>query len=177
MKKIFMFSVFLALTMLMVGTVQAAAYIKFDGVDGESKDRDHEGWIDVLSVDWGMNKPNEGATGQSRRRGSVVVEDVVLVKELDKSSPKLQEKMLMGEVIPKLEIEMTETNSDGTQQPYLKIVMEDVIISSYQTSANGDSDDRPTEEVAFYYNKISYHYMNDGGIFSYIWNFLTGRGR
>ncbi|MBW2092594.1 MAG: type VI secretion system tube protein Hcp [Deltaproteobacteria bacterium] len=26
-----------------------AAYIKFDGVDGESQDKDHKDWIDVLS--------------------------------------------------------------------------------------------------------------------------------
>ena len=29
---------------------QGAAYIKFDGVDGESKDKDHKGWIDLTSV-------------------------------------------------------------------------------------------------------------------------------
>ena len=45
-----------------------AAYIKFDGVDGESKDSNHDKWIDVLSVDWGSNKPGGGATGQTRRR-------------------------------------------------------------------------------------------------------------
>ncbi|MEM7178061.1 MAG: hypothetical protein AAF503_10180 [Pseudomonadota bacterium] len=35
-------------------------------------------------------------------------------------------------------------------------VMKPVIITSYQTS--GDADDRPTEEVAFYYNKIARSY-------------------
>ncbi len=28
----------------------AASYLKLDGIDGESKDSDHEKWIDVLSV-------------------------------------------------------------------------------------------------------------------------------
>ncbi|MDG2167956.1 MAG: hypothetical protein P8L44_08525 [Opitutales bacterium] len=28
----------------------AAVFIKFDGVDGESKDKDHKGWIDLDSV-------------------------------------------------------------------------------------------------------------------------------
>ncbi len=28
----------------------AAVFIKFDGVDGESKDKDHKGWIDLSSV-------------------------------------------------------------------------------------------------------------------------------
>lgn len=28
----------------------AAAYIKFDGIDGESRDKDHKGWIDLHSI-------------------------------------------------------------------------------------------------------------------------------
>ena len=47
-----------------------AAFMKFDGVDGESKDKDHKTWIDVLSLDKGVHKPGGGATGQTRRRGS-----------------------------------------------------------------------------------------------------------
>ncbi|QXD23638.1 type VI secretion system tube protein Hcp [Opitutia bacterium ISCC 51] len=29
---------------------QGAAFLKFDGVDGESKDKDHKGWIDIESI-------------------------------------------------------------------------------------------------------------------------------
>ena len=42
-----------------------AAFLKFDGVDGESKDKDHKCWIDVLSLDNGVHKPGGGATGQT----------------------------------------------------------------------------------------------------------------
>ena len=40
-----------------------AAFAKYDGVDGESKDANHDKWIDVLSIDWGSHKPGGGATG------------------------------------------------------------------------------------------------------------------
>ena len=30
--------------------VGGAAYIKFDGVDGEATDKDHKKWIDLVSV-------------------------------------------------------------------------------------------------------------------------------
>jgi len=36
-----------------------------------------------------MHQPENGATGATRRRGDVIMEDVVVVKEYDKSSPKL----------------------------------------------------------------------------------------
>ena len=83
-----------------------AAFAKYDGVDGESDDANHGKWIDVLSIDWGAHKPGGGATGQSRRRGAAVVEDLTLTFEYEKAAPKLQEKCLKGEVIPKLEIEL-----------------------------------------------------------------------
>ena len=81
-----------------------AAFAKYDGIDGESKDAKHDKWIDILSIDWGAHKPGGGATGQSRRRGGAVVEDITLTIEYEKSSPLLQEKCLMGEIIPKLEL-------------------------------------------------------------------------
>ncbi len=39
--------------------------------------------------------------------------------------------------------------------------MDRVFIKSWSTS--GDADDRPTEEVAFYYNKIAFNYASTGG--------------
>ena len=76
-----------------------AAYAKYDGIDGESKDTNHDKWIDVLSIDWGVNRPGGGATGQSRRRGGAVVDDITLTIEYEKSTPLLQEKCCMGEII------------------------------------------------------------------------------
>ena len=77
-----------------------ALFIKFDGVDGEAKDKDHKGWSDLLSMTWGVHKAGGGATGQTRRRGVATVEDVVITKELDKSSPKLAEAVLYGQGLP-----------------------------------------------------------------------------
>ena len=38
-----------------------AVFAKYDGVDGESADANHDKWIDVLSNDWGSHKPGGGA--------------------------------------------------------------------------------------------------------------------
>lgn len=45
---------------------------------------------------------------------------------------------------------------------YLKYKLDRCFVKSWSTS--GDADDRPTEEVAFYYNKIAFAYLPaDGG--------------
>ena len=90
-----------------------ALFIKFDGVDGEAKDKDHKQWSDLLSMSWGVHKAGGGATGQTRRRGVATVDDVNITKELDKSSPKLAEAVLTGKVFPKVEIHNTATYGEG----------------------------------------------------------------
>ena len=139
-------------------------FAKFDGVDGESKDSNHDKWIDVLSVDWGAHKPGGGTTGQSRRRGAAVVEDMTLTIEYEKAAPKLQEKMLMGQVIPKLEVEHTSTYG-GARETYLKYELKNVMITSYQTSAAGNDEAPPTVVVASNFEevKVTYTEFDDTG--------------
>ena len=168
----------------------AAAYIKFDGIDGESKDKDHDKWIDILSIDWGAHKPGGGATGQSRRRGSVVVEDLSFAKELDKASPKLQEKCLMGEIIPKLEIELTrpvtDANGETREVVYLKYELKNVLITStrfhYEAGTAGNADPVPTEDFSLNFEEIKVTYTElagDGskkGNVEYSWKVEEGEG-
>ena len=117
----------------------AAVFAKYDGIDGESTDSNHDKWIDVLSIDWGAHRPGGGATGQTRRRGAAIVEDLTLTMEYEKSTPKLQEKCLMGEIIPKLEIEQT-ANYGGARATYLKYELKNVMITSFRVSGQVGED-------------------------------------
>ncbi len=142
-----------------------AMYAKYDGVDGESKDANHDKWIDVLSLDWGAHRPGAGSTGQSRRRGAAVVEDLVIAIEYEKASPKLLEKCLRGEVLPKLEIELTATYG-GARATYLKYELKNVLVSSYQINASGNDDDGPPTVVIsnnFEEIKVTYTEYDDTG--------------
>ncbi len=76
-----------------------AAYIKFDGIDGECIDDQHKKWIDLESMSQMVHKPGSGETGTARRRGSVMLEDVSCNKLVDKSTPKLQEAVCNGKNI------------------------------------------------------------------------------
>lgn len=142
-----------------------AAFAKYDGIDGEAIDANHDKWIDVLSVDWGAHKPGGGMTGQSRRRGGAVVEDLVLTIEYEKASPKLQEKCLLGEIIPKLEIELTSTYG-GARATYLKYELKNVMVTSYQMNASGNDEAGPPTVVIgnnFEEIKVTYTEYDDEG--------------
>lgn len=141
-----------------------AIFAKFDGVDGEATDARHEHWVNVQALDWAVGRPT-GANGQSRRRGTPVVEDLALVFEYEKAAPKLLERCLQGQVIPKLEIELT-ASYGGNRETYLRYELTNVMVSSYRVNAVADDNDgRPTVSVAnsFEEIKVTYTEFDDAG--------------
>ena len=147
-----------ALTLFLVGNVNdadAAAYIKFDGVDGEAKDKDHVNWSDLMSFQMAIHKPGSGATGSTRNTASAVFEDFAIAKELDKSSPKLSESILTGKVFPKVEIQLG--SSAGT---YLSYELTNVMVTSY--SIGGGASQIPMEEFSLNFEEIKVTYTEYG---------------
>ena len=136
-----------------------AAFIKFDGVDGESKDKDHKTWIDVLSLDWGIHKPGGGATGQTRRRGTAVLDDIMMTMEYEKSSPKLSEACCLGKVFPKVEAHLTATYGDGGRVTYLKYELKNVSVTSFQSSAVGNDERVPTVSMSLNFEELKQTYV------------------
>jgi type VI secretion system secreted protein Hcp len=153
--------------MALPSTASAAAFAKYDGIDGESKDQNHDAWIDILSVDWAAQAaaPAAGSSGQSRRRGAVVVEDMTITLDYEKAAPKLLEALTRGKVIPKLEIELTATYG-GARATYLKYELKNVRVTSYSVNASGnDEAGPPTVVVAnnFEEIKVTYTEYDDEG--------------
>lgn len=134
-----------------------AAYIKFDGVDGEAQDKDHKDWSDLLSFDQPIHMPSAEA-GSRRRRGDVVLEDVVVVKELDKAGPKLAESACLGKVFPKVDIHLTRSLGGDAQVTYYAYELTNVRIVSYHIGGGVESEDLPIEEISLNFEEIKVTY-------------------
>lgn len=133
-----------------------AIYAKYHGIQGQSQEADHQGWIDILSLDWGAHRQDSSGSG-SRRRSSVMLEDFVLTLAYEKAAPKLQEICLKGKIIPKLEIELTATFGNA-RATYLKYEMKNVALLSFQTTAEGGDELAPAVIVANNFEEIKVIY-------------------
>src|SRR5579864_7155946 len=105
------------------------AFLKIDGIPGESLDDKHKDWIEILSFNHGLHQPSS-ATGSSAGGATterVNVSDFSVVKHLDKASPKLYESLCKGTHIPNVVIEFCRAGGDKLK--YLEVKMEQVIIS------------------------------------------------
>ena len=117
--------------------VHSSAYIKFDGVDGEAMSAGHEGWSEIISFSQPISSPGGGATGTSRRRGDVILEDIVVVKQIDKASPKLAEAICKGKVFPKVEIHLTgPSEGSACQGAFYRYELTNALITSYKVTGS-----------------------------------------
>ncbi|MEL6106326.1 MAG: type VI secretion system tube protein Hcp [Planctomycetota bacterium] len=138
-----------------------AAYIKFDGIDGECKDKDHKGWCDLASFSQAVHQPGGGNTGSTRRRGDVILDDLSCAKELDKSSPKIAEAVCKGKVFPKVEIDLTASYTDAGRVTYYRYELKNVLVTSYNVSGSGQSDDVPMEDFSLNFEEIKVTYTEN----------------
>ena len=159
-----------------------AAYIKFDGVDGEVLDKDHQKWSDLLSFGQAVHQPGGAGTGATRRRGDVVLEDITCTKELDKASPKIAESICKGKVFPKVEIHLTASYTDAGRVTYYAYELTNVLVTSYNIGGSGQAEDVPTEEFSLNFEQIKVTYTeadNKGstkGKVEYSWKVEEGEG-
>ncbi len=83
----------------------AAIFVKFDGIDGESNDANHDKWSDVLSVNESLTTADGRATGATRTRGAARYEDIVLSKRTGQGQRQTQGKSSPGvRLFPRLKL-------------------------------------------------------------------------
>ena len=106
-------------------------FLKIDGIQGESQDDKHKDEIEIDSFSWGATNQGTSAAGGGGGAGKVNIGDFVVVKHVDKSSPKIVEACHAGKHISSAILVCRKQG--GGQQEYLKITLTDVLVSGYDT--------------------------------------------
>jgi type VI secretion system secreted protein Hcp len=136
---------------------QHIGYVQFDGIKGESQDSKHKDWVKVLAISERIERPVGGTAGSLRSHERATVGDVVIIKEVDKSSPPLYEHACDGKHIPKVVIELTTSVGAGHDATFFKYTLENVIVSKVAMKTDTGLT-RATEEVSLNFQKIKWEY-------------------
>jgi type VI secretion system Hcp family effector len=110
------------------------AYVKIDGIAGESKDSGHEEWIEITSYNFG-NSQSTTVTASSAggaASGRTKLTDFHITKELDRASPKLLGASCAGQHIKQVTIAVHRAGGDKVK--YFEVVLEEVIIRTSRKS-------------------------------------------
>lgn len=159
------------------------AFLKIDGVDGESTDDKHKNWIEILSFNWGLSQPASGSASSGGGRSSerVTASDFSIVKTVDKASPKLAEAVAKGTHIGEIKLEVC--RNTGEKEKYLEYVMKDVLISSWRPGGSAQGGESlPLEEVSFNPGEMKVTYVltdqktgKAGGNVQFGWSFVNNK--
>ena len=143
------------------------AYLIVDGRPGPSTSKPNA--IDILSFSFGASMQaviGAGSSGGEARSGRANVQDVTIMKVLDKTTPLLFDDCVTGNYLKKVDIIYDKPMGDN-QEDYFKIHMEDALITSIQLSG---SQENPVESISFAFSKIkvSYNPEEEGALKGFI---------
>lgn len=126
-------------------------------INGDSIVDGHDKWITCSSMQLGVGRAiSSSGGGVDRETSNPSFSEVTLTKTTDISSADLFMQSVCGKGLGKAEIHFLQTGgADKKNQVYMKIELEDAIVSSYSMSSGGD---RPSESFSLNFTKISYQY-------------------
>lgn len=128
------------------------AFLKIEGIPGESSDDKHKGEIEVFSFNWGGTQAGVAAGQPARRNEKVRISDISIVKRVDKATPLLIQQASAGGVIPYATL--TVVRAGELRQKFLTVTMTDVSITSMSAGGTTGSEDMPMEQISLNFNKV-----------------------
>jgi|SRR5262249_27195496 len=139
--------------------------LEIDGIKGESKDGKHPDTIEIDSFSWGASNPGSSAHGSGGGAGKVAFQDLNFTSRVNRASPSLAQACANGQHIAKAQLYVRKQGDH--QQDYYAIVLEDLIVSSYQSGGGGHGDVMPVDQFTFNFGKIRFEYKtqkDDGSL-------------
>jgi type VI secretion system secreted protein Hcp len=130
-------------------------FLKIPPVKGESQDKKHKEEIDVLAWSWGASNSGTAHRGPGAGTGKANVQDVSVTKYVDAASADLLLSCCKGKHFD--EALLTVRKAGGDPVEYVKITMNEVLITSISTGGTGD-EDQLTENVTLNFAKVKFEY-------------------
>ena len=130
-------------------------FLKIDPIKGESQDDKHKDEIQLESWSWGVTNAGTGEAGGGSGAGRSALQDVSFTAKMGKHSPKLFLACATGQLIDKGVLTCRKAGKDA--QEYLKITLNKVFVSSYQTGGSG-GDIVPTDQFSLNFTEIEKSY-------------------
>ncbi len=145
-----------ALLLLLSGVAHASIYMDLPGADGTSTALGHEKWISVGSLQWGVGvsavPENTGRAWQVSRPS---FSDIVWSQAADISVPRLMNKLFTRSITEKSTIDLTRTDSRGSETTYLQLETEKVAVTGVSLSNGSVSASQAYSKIQMSYTPSS----------------------
>ena len=140
------------------------AFLKLDGIEGESTDHKHKGEIQLESFSWGAQQVGSTDTGGGGGAGKVSFQDFSFTAKVGIQSPQIFGALAEGRHIKT----GTLTVNNGRETETV-LMLSDILVTGYKESVampvaapcdrddqNASSNNAPTESVSLNFTKIEF---------------------
>jgi type VI secretion system secreted protein Hcp len=144
-------------TLMNLGSPAYAAvdmFLKIDGIQGESQDKEHKDEIDVLAWSWQLS--HDISAGGGAGTSSPVIRPITIQKWIDSASPALYNLLLTGAQAATATLTVRKAGEPPLE--YIIIDLEKVVVTSISTGGSG-GEDRLTEQISLGFESINFTYV------------------
>jgi type VI secretion system secreted protein Hcp len=155
------------------------AYLKIEGIPGESTAKGFEKQIEIANYSHGVSQSTDISASSSggATTGRTMHSDFTITKAIDLASPVLLQRCSDGTHIPSLTLTLVRSGGDN-KVPFMTYTLTNLVVSN--VSYGGSKDGLPQESVSFNYGKIDWVYTQQkraggggGGNTTGSWNLET----
>lgn len=129
---------------------------------GESNDKSFLNQIDITDWSWGMSAPS---TTSGQRTGRVSLQELKLVKRVDKASTSLMAVMNTNDVLTSVDLTVRKSGGAGQSLVYFVLKLTGARVNSYNVSSTFGEDGSPVlmEHISMSFKSITIDYTPQSG--------------
>lgn len=132
-------------------------FLKVDGIEGEAEDSTHKNEIEVLSWSWNVSQQSNMHMGSGGGTGKATVDDLTFEHFIDRATPNLVQYCLLGKHIKQAQLVVRK--SGGNPLEYLKLTMNDVLVTRVSPEGVAEDESRPRERVCLSFSSMKQEYI------------------
>lgn len=142
---------------------QVDAFLKLDGINGESQDSVHTNEIDILSWSWSLTNSGSAHYAKGMGQGKVQVGDIHILKRVDTATPSLMQACTTGQHIDSGTLTVRKAGGTSALE-YFVINLSNILVSSIRPSSDPSSP-QLMEDVALNFGsfKVTYTPQEEQG--------------
>jgi type VI secretion system secreted protein Hcp len=135
------------------------AFLKIEGIPGESRKQGHADEIDIFSFSFGASNPTTVGKGTGAGASQVNISSFNIMKATDLSSTALFLRCAKGEHIPTAVVTLRKAGGTNPLE-YLQYKFTKVYVDNIQWSGSSGGDDTPTESLSLAFEKVEIVYSS-----------------
>ena len=128
----------------------------FDKADGESNQKGHEKWVELLGWDWEVEAESSWTKGGGASVGKPNPGRLTFVSAYNRSSNVALGYICTGRSFPKIQLDMTRVTGTGKPEAYFVMTMTGVFVTKVSLTASDDGQVSQRVELIFKTVAIDY---------------------